>query len=85
MPTTTFAAAHDSLYYVQALEDEGEFFCTQDVVNSTVDALPLGNAVSYNMSSFPVTATAGAIVNFSADCNQSRNACVGDEPLPFFP
>ncbi len=54
-------------YYVQAMEDGIEFFSTQDVVNVKVDALPLGNAVSYNASTFPLTAARGATVNFTAN------------------
>ncbi len=54
-------------YYVQALEDGIEFFSTQDVVIVTVVALPLGNAVSYNTSTIPVTAAPGATVNFTAN------------------
>ncbi len=54
-------------YYVQALEDGIEFFSTQDIVIITVAALPLGNAISYNTSTIPVTATPGATVNFTAN------------------
>ncbi len=54
-------------YYVQALEDGVEFFSTQDVVIIKVDALPLGNAVTYNTSTFPITAFPGATVNFTAN------------------
>ncbi len=54
-------------YYVQALEDGIEFFSTQDVVIVKVVALPLGNAISYNTSTIPVTAAPGATVNFTAN------------------
>ena len=54
-------------YYVQALEDGVEFFSSQDVVIITVDALPLGNAITYNVSTFPLTAAPGATVSFAAN------------------
>ena len=54
-------------YYVQALEDGIEFFSTQDVVIVKVVALPLGNAITYNSSTIPVTAAPGATVNFTAN------------------
>ena len=52
-------------YYVQALENGVEFFSTQDVIILTVATLPLGNAITYNSSTFPVSATPGATVNFT--------------------
>ncbi len=54
-------------YYVQALEDGIEFFSTQDVVIVKVVALPLGNAISYNTSTIPVTASPSSTVNFTAN------------------
>jgi len=52
-------------YYVQNLEDGVEFFDTQDVVTLTVLAPPIGNAGSYNQSSFPATAARGTAVTFT--------------------
>ena len=52
-------------YYVQALENGIEFFSTQDVLVLTVATLPLGNAATYNASTFPVSASPGATVNFT--------------------
>ena len=54
-------------YTVQALEDGVELFGTQDVVTTTVLATPLANAISYNATTFPVAATRGATVNFTAN------------------
>jgi hypothetical protein len=52
-------------YYVQNLEDGVEFFDSQDVVTLTVLASPIGNAASYNTSTFPTTAAQGATVTFT--------------------
>ncbi len=66
--TLTAPMAPDTYtYYVQALEDGIEFFSTQDVVIIKVLTLPLGNAIAYNTSTIPVTASPGATVNFTVN------------------
>ncbi len=52
-------------FYVQALENGIEFFSTQDVVVIQVDALPLRNAITYDATTFPATASPGATVSFT--------------------
>ncbi len=51
-------------YYVQALENGVEFFSTQTTVILTVLA-PLANAITYNTTSFPVSAAPGSNVIFT--------------------
>jgi hypothetical protein len=52
-------------YFVQNLEDGVEFFDSQDVVTLTVLTIPIGNAASYNTSTFPASAARGATVTFT--------------------
>jgi hypothetical protein len=62
-------------YYVQNLEDGVEFFDSQDVVTFTVLPTPIGNAASYNTSTFPATAAQGATVTFTENVtNQGTKA-----------
>jgi hypothetical protein len=52
-------------YYVQNLEDGVEFFDSQDVVTVTVLSTPIGNAATYDTSTFPASAGRGASVTFT--------------------
>ena len=54
-------------YYVQAFEDGVEFFDSQDLVTLTVLATPIGNAATYNATTFPITAARGASVTFTSN------------------
>ena len=55
-------------YYVQALENGVEFFTTYDLVTVTVVTTPKANAVTYNATTFPITArSAGSLVTFTSN------------------
>jgi len=54
-------------YFVQALQDGVEFFDSQDLVTLTVLATPIGNAATYNATTFPITAARGASVTFTSN------------------
>ncbi len=63
-------------YYVQALEDGVEFFSTQTTVTLTVLA-PLPNSITYNTTTFPVSAAPGSNVIFTYNVTNTGTATWG--------
>ncbi len=63
-------------YYVQALENGVEFFSTQTTITLTVLA-PLANSITYNTTTFPVSAAPGSIVIFTYNVTNTGTASWG--------
>ncbi len=67
-------------YYVQALENGVQFFSTQTTLTLTVLA-PLTNSITYNTTTFPVSAAPGSVVVFTYNVTNTGSQTWGANHL----